>query len=161
VPHCSLTIELVSVPPNPARPFVIRRLSIEEEEPVTAVLSVARLHQGNGYYLVAWQGEDPIGHVHLALTEPPELQDVLVREAHRRQGVATALTEAAEQEVRRLGFDRLRLTVSVDNAPAQAVYRQCGYLDTGLPPHRVKGTVQIRTGPLEVDDTLLTWEKRL
>jgi hypothetical protein len=25
----------------------------------------------------------------------------------------------------------------------------------------VQGTVMLRTGPLEVDDTLLTWEKRL
>jgi hypothetical protein len=25
----------------------------------------------------------------------------------------------------------------------------------------VQGTVMIRTGPLEVDDTLLTWDKRL
>jgi hypothetical protein len=25
----------------------------------------------------------------------------------------------------------------------------------------VLGTVMIRTGPLEVDDTLLTWDKRL
>ena len=33
--------------------------------------------------------------------------------------------------------------------------------DSGQPPKRVRGTVQIRSGPLEVDDTLLTWEKRL
>jgi hypothetical protein len=25
----------------------------------------------------------------------------------------------------------------------------------------VQGTIEIRSGPLEVDDTLLTWEKRL
>jgi hypothetical protein len=29
-----------------------------------------------------------------------------------------------------------------------------------LAPQRVKGTVQIRTGPIEVDDTILIWEKR-
>lgn len=149
------------MPPYQAGPLVIRRLSTDEEEPVIAALSLARLRQGNGYYLVAWQGEDPVGHAHLALTEPPELQDVLVKDAYRRQGVASALTHAAEDEARGLGFDRLRLTVSVDNGPAQALYRQSGYLDTGLPPRRVKGTIQIRTGPIEVDDTLLTWEKKL
>jgi ribosomal protein S18 acetylase RimI-like enzyme len=149
------------VTPHQAGRFVIRRLSIDEEERVIADLSLARLNQGNGYYLVAWKGAVPIGHAHLALTVPPELEDVLVDERYRRQGVASALTEAAEEEARRLGFDRLRLTVSVDNSAAQALYRQCGYLDTDLPPRRVVGTVQIRTGPLEVDDTLLTWEKRL
>ena len=33
--------------------------------------------------------------------------------------------------------------------------------DAGVPPRRVHGTIQIRTGPIDVDDTLLTWEKRL
>jgi len=40
-----------------------------------------------------------------------------------------------------------------------AAYRALGYRDRGLPPKRVTGTVQIRTGPIEVNDTLLTWEK--
>jgi GNAT superfamily N-acetyltransferase len=149
------------VPAERVDPVVVRRLTTDEEERVVAVLSLARLHQGDGYYLVAWQGENPIGHAHLALTDPPQLQDVLVRSLYRRQGVATALTLAAEAEARRLGFDRLRLTVSVDNEPAQALYHRCGYANTGAPPRHVKGTVQIRSGPIEVDDTLLTWEKHL
>lgn len=59
------------------------------------------------------------------------------------------------------GFGRLRLTVSTDNYRAQALYRRAGYLDVGVPPKRVQGTILIRTGPIEVDDTILTWEKRL
>jgi hypothetical protein len=46
------------------------------------------------------------------------------------------------------------------NKDAQALYRKCGYVDSGLSPRRVQGTIMIRTGPIEVDDTLLTWEKR-
>jgi ribosomal protein S18 acetylase RimI-like enzyme len=95
------------------------------------------------------------------LTDPPELQDVEVRTKYRRRGIADALTARAEGEARTRGFDRLRLTVSVENAPAQALYRQRGYVDAGVAPRRVKGTIEIRTGPIEVDDTLLTWEKRL
>jgi hypothetical protein len=53
------------------------------------------------------------------------------------------------------------VTVSVDNEAAQALYRRCGYSDTGVPPKRVHGTITIRTGRVEVDDTLLTWEKEL
>lgn len=125
------------------------------------VLGLARLHQGDGFYLVAWDGEQPAGHAHLALSDPPELQDVEVLAQFRRRGVGSALTAAAEAEALERGFDRLRVTVSVDNAAAQALYRTLGYGDTGLPPRRVRGTVMIRTGPLEVDDTLLTWDKRL
>jgi ribosomal protein S18 acetylase RimI-like enzyme len=128
---------------------------------VGAVLGLVRLDQGDGFYLVAWEGDEPLGHAHLALGDPPELQDVSVRPEHRRRGVASALAAAAEREVRARGFDRLRLTVGVDNEPAQALYRRCGYVDAGVPPKRVQGTIHLRTGPLEVDDTLLTWEKRL
>ena len=59
------------------------------------------------------------------------------------------------------GLGRLRLTVSVGNAAAEALYRGCGYVDAGLPPRRVQGTIEIRPALIEVDDTLLTWDKRL
>jgi ribosomal protein S18 acetylase RimI-like enzyme len=139
----------------------IRPLAPEQVDRVAEVLGLARLDQGDGLYLVAWDGDRPAGHAHLALTYPPELQDVEVLEQYRRRGVGSALTAAAEAEALKRGFDRLRVTVSVDNVAAQALYRTLGYGDTELPPRRVLGTVMIRTGPLEVDDTLLTWDKRL
>jgi ribosomal protein S18 acetylase RimI-like enzyme len=138
----------------------IRTLDETEIESVAAVLGLARLHQGDGIYLVAWEGREPLGHAHLGLTDPPELQDVEVRPEYRRRGVASALTAHAEDETRTRGFDRLRLGVSADNAPAQALYRLCGYVDAGMAPKRVQGTIQIRTGPVEVNDTILNWEKR-
>jgi ribosomal protein S18 acetylase RimI-like enzyme len=139
----------------------IRPLASTEIDVVGAVLGLARLHQGDGVYLVAWQGSEPLGHAHLALTDPPELQDVEIRLEYRRHGVASSLTAYAEDEARRRGFQRLRLDVSVDNAPAQALYRRCGYASAGEAPRRVTGTIQLRTGPIEVDETLLVWEKRL
>jgi GNAT superfamily N-acetyltransferase len=137
----------------------IRELAEEDVDRVAAVLGLARLGQGDGVYLVAWESDEPLGHAHLALTDPPELQDVEVRPEHRRRGVASSITTAAEQAAGARGYDRLRLQVSVGNDGAQALYRTLGYGDTGIPPRRVQGTIQIRSGPLEVDDTLLTWEK--
>jgi RimJ/RimL family protein N-acetyltransferase len=84
-----------------------------------------------------------------------------VRQEHRREGVATALTFAAERAARDRGFERLRLEVSETNEAARALYQSCGYMDIGAPPRRVQGTIMIRGGPIEVDDTLLTWEKPL
>ncbi len=139
----------------------IRVLEPDEVDRVVAVLGLSRLHQGDGFYLVAWRGEEPLGHAHLALTDPPELQDVSVRPEHRRRGVASALTAAAERAACERGFRLLRLEVSAGDEAAQALYRGLGYTDAGVPPRRVLGTVMLRTGPLEVDDTLLTWEKRL
>ncbi len=139
----------------------IRPLAEPEVERVLASgLGLSRLPRGDGsFYLVAWDGDEPLGHAHLALTDPPELQDVSVLERHRRRGVATALTRAAEHDAARRGHAKLTLTVGIDNQPAQDVYRKLGYVDSGVPPRRVQGTVLIRSGPLEVDDSLLTWEK--
>ncbi|MGH3141179.1 MAG: GNAT family N-acetyltransferase [Gaiellales bacterium] len=139
----------------------IRPLADGEADVVGSVLGLARLHQGTGLYLVAWDGSEPVGHAHLALTDPPEMQDVEVRDTYRRRGIASALTAAVEAEARARGHTTLRVTVSADSPDAQALYRKLGFADTGIPPRRVQGTVQIRTGPLEVDDTLLTWETPL
>ena len=128
---------------------------------VDAGLGLARLPlQGDDMYLVAWQGDQPVGHAHLNVADPPEIGDIEVLPQHRRRGVGTALMQAAERVAEGRGYDRLRLTVSVDEEGPQALYRGLGYADAGLPPRRVQGTIHIRSGPLEVDDTLLTWEKR-
>jgi ribosomal protein S18 acetylase RimI-like enzyme len=147
--------------PEPRQRFVVRRLADDEIERVGALLGLARLDQGNGFYLVAWEDEEPLGHAYLALTDPPELQDVQVRPEHRRRGVASAVTAAAEEHALARGFTRLRLGVSEGNTAAQALYRRCGFADSGAPPKRVHGTIMIRTGPIDVDDTVLTWEKTL
>jgi [ribosomal protein S18]-alanine N-acetyltransferase len=137
----------------------IRALNPEEVEHVGNALGLARLYQGNGFYLVAWRGDEPVGHLHLALSDPPELQDVQVAAGHRRRGVARSLIAAAEREARARGFTRIRVDVAIDNDAAQALYRTSGFSDIGLDPTPVKGTIVIRTGPIEVDDVLITWEK--
>jgi ribosomal protein S18 acetylase RimI-like enzyme len=137
----------------------VRVLSPEEVEQVGNALGLARLYQGDGFYLVAWLGDEPVGHLHLALSDPPELQDVQVAAGHRRRGVAKMLIAAAERDARARGFTRIRVDVAIDNDPAQALYRTSGFSDIGLDPRPVKGTIVIRTGPIEVDDVLVTWEK--
>ena len=139
----------------------IRPLDPAEVDAVCRVLGMARLHQGNGSYLVAWDGDEPVGHAYLAMTDPPELQDLEVRTAFRRRGVAAGLTGAIEALARANGADRLRLSVSIGNRGAQELYRSLGFADVGVAPKVVRGTIEIRTGPIEVDDTMLTWEKRL
>lgn len=140
---------------------MIRELGDDEVDVVGAVLGLARLHQGDGAYLVAWDGTEPMGHLHVARTDPPELQDLEVRDGYRRRGVATLLLAAAESACAALGATRVRVTVSEDNDVARELYARLGYVDAGLPPRRVAGTIQLRRGPIEVDDTLLTLEKPL
>jgi ribosomal protein S18 acetylase RimI-like enzyme len=140
---------------------VIRALADDEIDAVGSVLGLARLHQGDGQYLVAWDGTSPLGHVHVTRGDPPELQDLEVRDDARRRGVATSLLCAAEVGCRARGATRVRCEVSVGNAAARSLYDSCGYRDVGTEPRRVVGTIALRTRPIEVDDTLLTLEKPL
>ena len=132
-----------------------------EVDRVGAVLGLARLDQGDGFYLVAWDGDDPPGHAHLALTDPPEMQDVAVRPEHRRRGVASALTAAAEDEAARARLQPAARCPSASTTTRRRPSTAVSTIATRRPARRVQGTIQIRTGPIEVDDTLLTWEKTL
>jgi len=140
---------------------VISVLLADKLDAVTAVLGVARLYQGDGFYLVDWDGDRPVGHLHLALGDPPEIQDLEVVADQRGRGVGTGLIDAAEAYCSMTHRPRLAVTVSVANSGARALYERLGYVESGEAPVRVRGTVQLRTGPITVDDTLVRLEKRL
>jgi GNAT superfamily N-acetyltransferase len=117
-------------------------------------------------YLIAWDDDRPVGHAHIAWQRThvgvPEIQDVFVLPERRRQRIATALTRAAEDEVRRRGWDRASLSVSDQgNEPARNLYESLGYRDTGCAHVRVRGTITLRGREVEVDDTLAYLEKHL
>jgi GNAT superfamily N-acetyltransferase len=110
-------------------------------------------------YLVAWEGSEPVGHAHVAWEETtlgvPEIGDVFVPAELRGRGIGTELSEAAEQLARRRGHRQISISASIANMGALRLYGRLGYRDAGLPPKRVQGTIIVRAGPLEVDDTLL------
>jgi GNAT superfamily N-acetyltransferase len=140
----------------------VRPLTGAEVDLVSAQLPLHRLGAPGGEYLVAWGDGAPVGHAHVAWThEPPELQDVFVPEPLRRRGIGAALSREFEARARERGHRLVGLEVAEDNTGAIALYERLGYVRTGDPPRRVVGTVELRTGPLEVDDTLLRYEKPL
>jgi GNAT superfamily N-acetyltransferase len=140
---------------------VIEIEPLAEDDPALDLLPFSRLGSPGGEYLVAWDGGEPVGHAHVDWTHrPPELQDVFVAEAHRRRGVATALTIAAEQAARERGHAQLALEVGLESPGPRALYERLGYRPTGS-TRRVKGTIVLRSGPLEVDDTLIAMVKSI
>jgi len=110
-------------------------------------------------YLVAWEGSDPVGHAHIAWEKTtlgvPEIGDVFVPTELRRRGIGTGLSDAAEQMARARGHRQMSISASIANEGALRLYRRLGYRDAGLPPKRIRGTIDVRGGPIEVDDTLL------
>lgn len=145
-----------------AADLVVRPLLAGDLDVVDERLPLHRLDQAGGEYLVAWEGAEPVGHAHLDWSvDPPELQDVFVPQSRRRQGIASALSVAAELRVASRGHERLALEVSEENAAARALYESLGYRRTPGPPRRVQGTILLRGEPFDVDDTLVRLEKTL
>jgi GNAT superfamily N-acetyltransferase len=147
----------------------VRELEPSDVQHVDRFLPLSRLSDQTAdvsTYLVAWDGREPVGHVHIAWTGThlgvPEIQDVFVAAERRRQGIASQLTRAAEARARAQGWETISLSVSEKgNDPARRLYAKLGYMEASTDPVRVSGPILIRGQPLEVDDTLVYLTKRL
>jgi ribosomal protein S18 acetylase RimI-like enzyme len=84
-----------------------------------------------------------------------------VRENRRGHAIGEAVTLAAEQLVVARGHRRVSISYGIANDAAKGLYAKLGYRDAGIPPERVQGTIMVRSGPLEVDDTLIYLVKDL
>jgi ribosomal protein S18 acetylase RimI-like enzyme len=99
--------------------------------------------RGECVYLIAWEGDEPIGHLNLRLRGrklpdrarrfgAAQIEDLRVARAHRRRGVATELMQRAAAEAAAHGFRTIGLGVDVGNVPARRLYFQEGYEEAGL-----------------------------
>lgn len=90
--------------------------------------------------LIAESDGIPVGFLLLITDIPDEVTQLrqafvaymAVEPAARRRGAASKLLAVAEEEARSLGLPHLSLMVTSDNAPARAVYEQCGFAEERL-----------------------------
>jgi GNAT superfamily N-acetyltransferase len=84
-----------------------------------------------GVFLVAWDGEEPVGSAALKRLDEHtgEVKRVHVADGARRRGAGKALMERLEEEGRALGYDRLRLDIGDRQPEAMAMYRDLGYAE--------------------------------
>jgi GNAT superfamily N-acetyltransferase len=152
------------LPPAAGGRIDIRELTDADVERIGDGLPLAR-YPKHQTYLVAWDGDEPLGHAHVAWQRTtlgvPEIQDVFVREDRRRRGIATALALAVEALAAERRFARISLSYGLANDAARRLYEGLGYRDAGLEPEQVRGLVRVRTGILEVDETLIYLVKDL
>ncbi len=140
----------------------VRPLRPDELALVDDRLPLDRLDQPGGDWLVAWDGGEPVGHAHVDWRpSPPELQNVFVAESHRRRGIASRLSVAAEELVRNRGHAGIALDVDVENAAARSLYAKLGYRPAGTPPRRARGTILLRGKPFTYDVVLIDLVKPL
>jgi ribosomal protein S18 acetylase RimI-like enzyme len=91
---------------------------------------------GHDAYLVAWVETRPVGHVVVRLAphaKSARLEDLFVAQDVRRQGVATALLEAAETKAVVAGASVVGFSVALSNAAASRLYERAGYAPVGAP----------------------------
>jgi ribosomal protein S18 acetylase RimI-like enzyme len=142
----------------------VRELTPGEVARVDARLPLSRLDWAQTYF-VAWDEDDPVGHAHVAWSGAklgvPEIQDVYIEPDRRRRGVASALSRGIEREAIRRGHRRISLGVGIANNAARRLYERLGFVDAGIAPERVQGTITIRGKPVEIDDTLFYLVKDL
>ena len=101
----------------------------------------------DGAYLVAWQGDHPIGWVfvrppgsdeaskHARALGAAEIVDLSVAPAFQGRGHGTSLLVAAEEHAREAGWTVIGLEVTDSNPHndvARAMYERHGYEDSGL-----------------------------
>lgn len=101
--------------------------------------------KGNSVYLIAWDGQVPVGHLNLKLkgsdeeyvksklgifpelnaigTYPPEM---------RSKGIGRKLIARAEEICRKKGFEKVGLAVDTSNVRARELYEKLGYEDSGI-----------------------------
>jgi ribosomal protein S18 acetylase RimI-like enzyme len=109
------------LPGNYAR-FVERQLQLPGSIVLVAELSSAVV----GYTYAGLEGFD-----YMALRGPAGLiYDLIVDEAHRRQGVGGALLEAALAALADLGAPRAVLSTAEKNAVAQRIFERAGFRRT-------------------------------
>jgi len=121
------------------------RLAREADIPAIAALEAAtfsdgagedmlsRMHRGeNAVILCAAEGEALAGYAYFQFVlDEGYVGNVAVAEAFRRRGVGRRLTEAMLAQARERGLSFLTLEVRESNAPARALYAQCGFALAG------------------------------
>ena len=129
---------------------------------------VARQDRGAFTYLVAWDRDEPVGHVGIDWPNDrePELglefgphamvHDLEVLPRRRNEGIGRALMVELEDQVRERGLPAIMLTTGIDDgyAAARHLYRSLGYVEipgtlhvesSRLPPDRAEVFLEILT----------------
>ncbi len=81
----------------------------------------------NGINLVAFADDRVVGHVALMPADRQAEMALFVQQDFRRQGVATALVEAAAEVARAQGLRHFWVLISSNNYPARTALRKFGF----------------------------------
>jgi ribosomal-protein-alanine N-acetyltransferase len=102
-------------------------------QPGWSAEEIADLGSGPGAFALIVEDADPFGMILCrAVAGEAEILTLAVDPAHRRQGVAHALVEAAALMARQAGAGEMFLEVATDNPAALGLYEKAGFVHAGL-----------------------------
>jgi ribosomal protein S18 acetylase RimI-like enzyme len=113
------------------------RIFYEQESNIEAVKDFVktRLRQGDSAIFIASEQDEMLGFAQLypsfssiAMQRVWILNDLYVKEEHRRKGIATRLMDAVEVYAKESGAVRITLVTQIDNQIAQQLYESRGFI---------------------------------
>ena len=138
--------------------LVERHISFDWAAPGKHRDRLVRQQAGEVVYLVAWDGDLPVGHALLkwngTTDEPmvfrlrgcPDIEDLFVSPEHRSRGIGSQLLDAAESLAVGKGYSRIGLGVSINNPRARSLYGHRGYEGSEFGEYREAGRYVDRDG---------------
>jgi GNAT superfamily N-acetyltransferase len=101
----------------------------EQSQGKRDVLMAFREGRAAGYAMLSWQPQYPL----YRKLQIPEIQDLNVITAFRRQGIATTLIEECEKRAKAKSCDHIGISVGLfaNYGPAQRLYVKRGYVPDG------------------------------
>ncbi len=110
------------------------------------------LEDKNTLYLVALQEEKVVGCCGVMnILGEGDINNVMVAEAYRRQGIAYAMLKELLKRGEQMGIVDFTLEVRVSNAPAIHVYEKLGFVSEGIRP---------RFYEKPVEDAMIMWKRK-
>ena len=121
--------------------------------------------KGEGVYLVAWDGDVPVGHLFIRWTgntevprivdlypqaaqfaDCPELCELYVVPERRCRGIGTQLLRRALELARERGASQATICVNTDNPRARSLYERLGFVEPGIGPFTTSGVLVDEAG---------------
>jgi GNAT superfamily N-acetyltransferase len=142
---------VIRIGPASADDADLLEATLPRDHPGTHRKRIAMQDRGEAAYLVAWDGDAPVGIVlvtwsgateaqvraHVDTAACPESMDLHVAKDRRHEGIGSALMGEAERLAAERGFSRIGLGVGTWNEGARALYESRGYREAGVPRYEI------------------------
>ncbi len=121
--------------------------------------------RGEGVYLIAWDGNEPVAHLFIRWTgntevprivdrypqaaqfaDCPEFCEVYVMAERRSQGIGTQLLRQALQLARERRASQATLCVDTENPRARSLYERLGFVEPGIGTFTTSGVLVDEAG---------------